>query len=185
MTAMARPADLYVTGDGRHVALRTPEGQVALLRERTGDYVRSALSELEGREGDDAVAFDDLPNAHCGPDTCLATLQGGGRVWLLLATRSPYRVDRERLAPVCAAADIVVSDRRLPDWCHPKWLKADPALLRRTGGLAVWLAPARVISVVQGEGGPSLGIDRPVKERRPDGDGGWSPLICTNGRCCA
>jgi competence protein ComEC len=152
-TVMARPADLFVTGDGRHVALRTATGQVALLRDRTGDYVRNALSELEGREGDDAIAFDDLPDAACGPDTCLATLARGGRSWRLLATRSPYRVDRDAFAPACAAADIVVSDRRLPDWCRPHWLKADPTLLRRTGGLAIRLDPPAIESVAGGEGG--------------------------------
>jgi competence protein ComEC len=152
LTVLARPADLYITGDGRHVALRTPAGEVALLRERTGDYVRDALSELEGREGDDAIAFDDLPAARCGPDTCIATLLRSGRTWRLLATRSPYAIDRDLLAPACAAADIVVSDRRLPDWCAPRWLKADPTLLRRTGGLAIHLDPPEIVSVAAGQG---------------------------------
>ncbi|HEY0270150.1 MAG TPA: ComEC/Rec2 family competence protein [Sphingomonas sp.] len=153
LTLLARPADLYITGDGRHVALRAPDGQVALLRERTGDYVRDALSELEGREGGDAVAFDDLPEAACGPDTCLAPIARGGRTWRLLATRSAYPIDRDALAPACAAADIVVSDRRLPGWCRPRWLKADLTLLRQTGGLAVRLDPPAIASVARDEGG--------------------------------
>ena len=44
--ALATPSpDLIVTGDGRHLALRTAEGGYALLRERAGDYVRDLLTE--------------------------------------------------------------------------------------------------------------------------------------------
>jgi competence protein ComEC len=39
----------------------------------------------------------------------------------------------------CAAADIIVSDRTLPQACKPRWLKADRAFLRETGGLAFTL----------------------------------------------
>jgi competence protein ComEC len=37
----------------------------------------------------------------------------------------------------CAAADIIVSDRRLPRGCNPRWLKADRAFLRRSGGFSI------------------------------------------------
>ena len=57
-----------------------------------------------------------------------------------------------QLRAECAAADIVVSDRRLPDWCTPRWFKADRALLAKTGGIAVTLASGRVETVAQGEG---------------------------------
>jgi competence protein ComEC len=149
MTLAAHPADIFITGDGRHLAVRGADGRVALLRERTGDYMRSTLSELSGREGDEAIALDDLPGAACGPDSCAATLIRGNRVWRLLATRSAYRIDRATMEPACAAADIVASDRRLPDWCRPRWLKADAALLRRTGGLAIHLAAPEVVTVAQ------------------------------------
>jgi competence protein ComEC len=52
----------------------------------------------------------------------------------------------------CAAADIVVSDRKLPPWCVPKWLRADRVFLAKTGGLAVTLAGAKVETVADGEG---------------------------------
>ncbi|MFZ3483773.1 ComEC/Rec2 family competence protein, partial [Sphingomonas sp. 3-13AW] len=35
--------DLLVTGDGRHLAVRTPDGGMAILRDRAGDYVRDTL----------------------------------------------------------------------------------------------------------------------------------------------
>jgi competence protein ComEC len=48
----------------------------------------------------------------------------------------------------CADADIVVADRRLPEGCRPRWLKADRALLARTGGLAISLgAQPKVVTV--------------------------------------
>ncbi len=170
LMAAARPADLLVTGDGRHVALRTRGGEVALLRDRTGDYVRSALAELAGREGDAALAIEDLPEARCGPDTCAATLVRGGRIWRLLATRSRYPVDRGPFAAACATADIVVSDRRLPGWCRPRWLKADATLLARTGGLAIWLDTPRIRSVAARQAGHPWAIVAP----RRAADGRWS-----------
>ncbi len=51
------------------------------------------------------------------------------------------------MVAACRAADIVVSDRRLPAACTPRWIKADRASLRKTGGLAVTLEPMTVRSV--------------------------------------
>ena len=152
LTLSARPADIFVTGDGRHVAVRSADGAAALLRERTGDYMRDTLSEVSGVEGDAAGLFDDLPLARCGPDTCAVMLERGGRVWRLLATRSRYLIDRPSFAPACARADIVVSDRALPRWCRPRWLKADTRLLAQTGGLAIHLNPPVIRTVAEMEG---------------------------------
>jgi competence protein ComEC len=155
---LATPPDIVVTGDGRHMAIRADGGAVALLRERTGDYVRSALSEVEGTEGDAALAIDDLPDARCGPDLCAVTLRRGDRTWRVLATRSRYPVDRTAFAPACARADIVVSDRRLPGWCRPRWLKADATLLATTGGLAIRLASPSIVTVAEEEAGKPWAI---------------------------
>jgi competence protein ComEC len=150
---LATPPDIVVTGDGRHMAIRTADGGVALLRERTGDYVRAALSEVEGAEGDAALVIDDLPQARCGPDLCAVTLRRGGRDWRVLATRSHMLVERASFARACAAADIVVSERRLPVWCVPRWLKADAAMLARTGGLAIRFAPPSIETVAAMQAG--------------------------------
>jgi competence protein ComEC len=48
----------------------------------------------------------------------------------------------------CAAADIVVSDRRLPPGCKPRWLKADRAFLARTGGLSISLGDRPQVATV-------------------------------------
>ena len=100
----------------------------------------TTLAELSGHDrGRYDRLLDELPDALCGPDTCAATCVRGGRAWHLLATRSPYPVDRPAMRGL-RRADIVVSDRRLPGWCRPRWLKADAdAAGRRTGGLAIRL----------------------------------------------
>lgn len=135
--ALLTPApDLLVTSDGRHLALRMPDGGMALLRDKAGDYVQSALAE-NGGVGDELALLSEQSFARCSRDLCLAEVTSGGRRWRVAATRSAYLVDWRALVALCREADIVVSERRLPDACAPRWFKADRALLARTGGLAV------------------------------------------------
>ena len=148
------PADILVTGDGRHMAIRDSEGRLALLRPRAGDYVRDMFNETSGIE-DEAGALDDLPSAWCNADSCRATLWRGGRQWRIFATRSRYYLPYPALVRECAAADIVVSDRRMPEGCTPRWLLADRTMLRETGGLAIRLASPGVGTVLE------PGDDRP------------------------
>jgi competence protein ComEC len=150
------PPDLLVTGDGMHLAVRGDAfegkgGQLATLRPRAGDYVRSVMSERFGDLGE-LDDLDTLRGAVCSDDVCRIDLTRGGRVWRVVATRSRYLLPSASFRGECAAADIVVSDRRLPPWCTPKWLKADRVFLARTGGLAVTLAGAKVETVADGEG---------------------------------
>ena len=88
------------------------------------------------------------PFSACSNDACVAVIDKDSARWRLLATRSAYRIDWDVLTSSCEAADIAVSDRRLPRGCHPRWLKLDPQSLRRTGGLAIYLgSEPRVDSV--------------------------------------
>jgi competence protein ComEC len=144
------PPDLLVTGDGRHLVLRAPSGELALLRGRAGDYVRDLLAESAG-SGAELGELERLPSAACSADFCAARVRG----WRLLASRSVRLVPAETLRRACAEADIVVSDRRLPWACRPRWLKADAGLLRETGGLAITLGAApRVATVASGDRHP-------------------------------
>lgn len=43
----------------------------------------------------------------------------------------------------------MVSDRRLPRACRPRWLRLDAPVLRRTGGVMLTLASGRVRTVTQ------------------------------------
>jgi competence protein ComEC len=146
--ALATPApDLLVTGDGRHVAVRTAAG-LALLRDRAGDYVRDTLAENGGLDGE-PLLLAEQPDARCSRDLCLTEIVAGGRRWRIVATRSAYLVPAAALVAACRAADIVVSERTLPRGCSPRWLRLDRAMLRRTGGVAVTLATGRVTTVLQ------------------------------------
>jgi len=143
---LARPPDLLVSADGRHAAYLVPDGRLAFLRDRAGDYIRDMWGDATAATTADA-ALGELPGARCSEDACVADLDAGGRRWRLLATLSRDTVPMETMAPACSAADIVVSNRRLPAWCAPRWLKLDRAALGATGAVAVWLDPPRVATV--------------------------------------
>jgi competence protein ComEC len=148
--AAAPYPDILVTGDGRHMALRTDEGQMVLLRGKAGDYVRDMMGSVAGEAGRDngnMLAIEGMAGARCGRDTCMAVVRRGGRDWHILATRSRERLPWGELVRACAQADIVVSDRRLPRACTPRWLKLDRAALRQSGGVALYLAEQRRVTV--------------------------------------
>lgn len=135
--AFAPTPDLLITGDGRHLAV-VDHGVPYILRDRAGDYVRSLLAEASGYDSDPEI-LDDQSASDCSRDACVALLRHGSAEWRLLATRSAYRIDWDAITTACASADIVVSDRRLPRSCEPRWLRLDSAALARTGGLAIYL----------------------------------------------
>lgn len=150
--SFASPApDLLVTGDGMHLAVRGPDGRLATLRPRAGEYVRSVLAERSGTI-EPLVDLDTQSGARCTRDVCRIDLERGGRTWRVVATRSRYLLPPAELRTECAGADIVVSDRRLPDWCRPRWFKADWGLLAKTGGIAVTFGLQKVETVADGEG---------------------------------
>jgi competence protein ComEC len=130
--------DLLITGDGKHLAVVDGNGKFALLRARAGDYVRETLLENAGIQ-EEPINIEDMPGAQCSADSCVVSLNRGGRMWTLLAIRTRYPIPAMELAAACKRADIVVSDRWLPYSCKPKWIKADRDLLAKTGGLAFYL----------------------------------------------
>ncbi len=147
--ALAPTPDLLVTRDGTHLAVVTDGGTPLLLRERSGDFIRRLISEAAGYD-DDPPALSSAPSTHCSRDACVAIVEGEGRNWRLLATRSTVQIDWVPLVRACAQADIVVSDRWLPRGCTPKWLKLDRKTLERTGGVAIYLdAEPRVATVAE------------------------------------
>ena len=143
------PPDLLVTGDGRHVAVRTPAG-LALLRDRAGDYTRSTLAENAGFEGE-PIPLADQPEARCSRDLCVTDLANEIRRWRIVATRSGYPVPIDQLVAACRTADIVISDRTLPRTCTPRWLKLDKRMLAKTGGIAATLSTGRVTTVLSAD----------------------------------
>jgi len=149
------PPDLLVTGDGRHLAIRMASGEMALLRDRAGDYTRAMLSENSGAEDAELALLSDAPGARCSPDLCLVAA-GGTRRWRVLATRSGYLVPWREMITACRNADVVVSERSLPPGCVPRWLKLDRDTLKKTGGLAIRFGDAEVRTVRGGGSHPWL-----------------------------
>lgn len=143
--ALATPApDILITNDGRHMALRTADGQMAMLRERAGDFIQSALAERAGEE-DGLIGLDAVSTARCGPDMCLADVARGGIRWRVGATRSSQFLPWPELIALCPQLDLIVSDRRLPPGCVPRVLKLDRPALAQTGGIAITLGtPVRI-----------------------------------------
>lgn len=151
--ALVTPApDLLVTGDGRHLALRTPTGELAILRPRAGDYVRDLLAELSGSEPN-FVEIAAAREGACSDALCRYELRRGDRSWRILATTSRDFVRWDEMIAACAAADIVVSDRNLPAGCRPRWLKADRAFLAEHGGLAFTLGRNASLTTVRDQVG--------------------------------
>ena len=150
--AVAPAPQLLVTGDGKHLAV-VDHGTPLLLRERAGDYVRSLIAEASGYDGDPRD-LGTTPYSACSRDACVALLREGSDEWRLLATRSPTFIDWVPFTRACASADIVVSDRRLPRSCTPRWLKLDRPTLARSGGIAVYFGHRpRVDTVAERVGG--------------------------------
>jgi competence protein ComEC len=145
--------DLLISGDGRHVGIVDGE-RLLVLRQTKSEFTRDNLLELAGVSGE-PVALAEWPGAQCSPDFCVVTLERGGREWHVLMSRSRQVVAERALAAACERADIVVSDRWLPQTCRPRWLKADGRMLAESGGLAIVLEGLRVTSVgeTQGEHG--------------------------------
>jgi competence protein ComEC len=146
-TFATAPPDLLVTGDGKHLAVRSQAGKLALLRPAAGEYVRDILAELSGAEAE-FLDLESAPDGACSDALCVYDLVSGARTFRILATRSRDLVRWDQMVAACAAADIVVSDRTLPEGCRPRWIKADRAMLRESGGLAFRLGSAPGLTTV-------------------------------------
>ncbi len=160
---LLRPPDLLIAGDGAHVGITglSPDSLV-VLREPRSDYSRENMTEIAGMSGS-IMPLADLPGARCNAAFCAYDFPRGGRTWRLLMARGGQPVAVRDLAAACELSDIVIADRWLPPACHPKVLKADRRLLGQTGGLAIDLQNARIVTVAAGQG--EHGWWRPVKPR--------------------
>lgn len=151
MIIITRAPDVYITGDGRHVGIRNDAGELAMLRTRSGDFIRDMLLENAGIDGE-AMALEDWPNAVCNADSCTVTIEAADRDWVIVATRSSYYIPALALSAACRRADIVISERRLPTSCEPRWIKADRTLLGQVGGMTIDLDNQKVATVLSRSG---------------------------------
>lgn len=150
--AQAKPPDLLVSGDGRQVAIIGETGNgMLMLRQARSSYVADKFNEAAGAEGG-TTPLATWSGADCSADFCTVILPRGDRAWRLLISRGKDMVDERALAAACALSDIAISDRWLPRSCRPIWIKADRAMLRRTGGLAIDLERKEIETVASGQG---------------------------------
>ena len=172
--SLATPVpDILVTGDGRHVAVKMPNGALALLRDRAGDYTRATLAENGGFD-DEPLMLSDQSDARCSRDLCVTKVLVRRR-WLprlaparrrtitVLATRSAYLVPIDALITACRNADIAISERRLPVGCRPRLMRIDPPMLKQTGGIAITLSTGSVQTVLN-PGDPHPWRDPPLTQ---------------------
>jgi competence protein ComEC len=144
--------DLMVSGDGRHVGWIDPVSRrFVMLRNSSSDYALDNMMEVAGlRELPEAVSS--VPGARCNSDFCAVALRTGGTVHHVLIAKGRLIVPEDQLARACKRSDVVIADRRLPGNCRPKWLKADRAMLDRSGGITIDLKQRRVTSVIDTQG---------------------------------
>lgn len=143
--------DLLITPDGRNIAAAVPGGGYALLRDRAGDFVRDTMNEAGGSDAPlGALAM--LDHVECNVDFCRWVQEGR----IVLASRGHDRIEGSVMAPACAAADVVISDRWLPRECVGRWLTIDRDSLAESGGLAIYLGekPKAVAALTAGDGHP-------------------------------
>ena len=136
-----------MTGDGQHLAIVRDDGVQVLLRSRSGDFVRSLMSEAAAFDGE-PLNLEEQGFARCTRDACVADVVEGGRAWRVLAIRSRDRIEWTQLTSACADADIVVASRRLPKGCTPRWLKLDRAALENSGGVSLYLSGTPRVATV-------------------------------------
>jgi competence protein ComEC len=172
LAALAPLPDLLISADGRHVAVRLADGRLAHSRARMGRFLIDNWAESVGADPAGALWWGRLPGARCSADACVADVVRGGRRWRLLATTSREYIDRALFEPACAGADIIVSDRRLPGWCRPRWLKLDAAALAQTGAVSIRLADRTMISATASAGDRPWQTARVYKPR-------WKPSSLT------
>ena len=148
LTITARPPDLLVSGDRKHAGVVTRWGRLALLRDRSGSFTQDMWT---GATATTVTVPMSSSIGTCNDDACLVRLNRG-HAWTIGATRSKQLLSRESFGLICSTADVMISERRLPPWCQPRWLKLDRAALRSTGAMAIWFNPLRVATAADGAG---------------------------------
>ncbi|WP_443192948.1 ComEC/Rec2 family competence protein [Novosphingobium sp. KACC 22771] len=150
--AMLSPPDMVITGDGRQLGLIDPQSrQLLILGQGRSTYARSSMQDAMGASGE-AIPIEQWRGAQCNDSFCRITITQGGRNWRILAARGGGMVEEKAMATACGYVDIVVSRVALMPSCRPRLLRADEPLLYRTGGMALYLAQGRIVTVAQSQG---------------------------------
>lgn len=149
MLATPRP-DMLISGDGRQIAVRSDKNSkedFVLLRPESASFVTDMMRE-HGAFSAEPIGLDQWDGARCSEEFCSFVISGAGGDRAVLVSRNNEYVPKRALAAACRRSDIVIAPRYLPRSCEPRWLKADRAALKQSGGLAFYLAnPVRIDQV--------------------------------------
>jgi competence protein ComEC len=126
------PPDLFISGDGKHVAVRLSDGRMAMVKGRTGNLTSQqwarAATELE-------LAGKEEAPMQCDKKGCI--VHAGKRMIAILH-------DADALADDCQMADIViVTEPVARDVCAAPVL-IDKTMLDAGGAVAVWFEGGKV-----------------------------------------
>jgi competence protein ComEC len=124
------PPDLFIARDGQSMAVRGPDGALAILAEKPDAYTAEQWLLRDGDRRDVATA---RAAAHCDELGCVATGKDGRAVALSLRAGA--------LADDCALARIVVSAVAVRAQCKGPDLVLDRFDVARDGAIAVTLGP--------------------------------------------
>ncbi len=153
---MASPPDVLASGDGKLVAVRAPDGTLALSTLRGGKYAAEKWLLESGQTEAAPWTIREVPEGTdwlaCDAQACL--YRAKGQVVALVR-------DGAALAEDCAAARVVVAEFKAPASCRTTAAVVDSVDLWREGTHAIWLL---------GDGGVRIESVRGRQGERP-----WVP----------
>lgn len=139
-----RSPDILVSEDGKLIAANVDQHGQVLSDGTSGKFVRIVWRQRLN-VSDERYTFSSVetaPDARSGCDDrgCVLTIKGRSVA---------FPSSSEALGEDCGRADAVVWPYRAPNFCKPPLFLIDGQVIRRAGGLAIWVGPdgAELLSV--------------------------------------
>lgn len=140
LSVIAPIPDLLIARDGRVLAVRLQDGQLAFSSLRRGRFTRSSWLEdmglVEGAHIADVNPELGVQSQCRNENICRFLITTEGRLWRLLLITTP--ANNRQIVMACKASDIVVSSRYLPGACQPGLIKLGRKQLFETGAVALY-----------------------------------------------
>jgi competence protein ComEC len=155
------PPDLLVSGDGRLIALRTPQGAFLQAAKGASKFTRDAWAQYWAAGSFVPMADDPAGVIRCRVDACLL-LPFADRPGALLARGASHPAG-------CGQVSVIVSGEPARGLCPRPWpALVDRFTVWRSGSAAIWLDPdgARVLTD-RAERGDRPWVPPPPKPRAP------------------
>lgn len=150
MAFSAPRPDMFVSADGRLMAIRLEDGSIAFNSLRAAKFARSSWQQSNGLPEDAAVSLvhgidSSEVRRDCDDGLCRIGFKQEGQIWKV-AWLGDW-LSRGALVRLCNDSDIVVAPRSLPAACEPKMLRLDTKTLTASGAVALDLRPDRSVRV--------------------------------------